>query len=182
MSEDQKLDFWKYYDLKGNQILDNRHVLANLIACAPDTPRAVDQQVVKLVFDLQENVIADIVRSHEELAALQVAPQAIDPLQQTVATVIQNQLNHPDVDRKRAIGAIEFLIGPMLPVQLKELRKLYKGSQRDASITNLTAGIEGMQSAFGSTPDAEPTATDARAIKLQRGDLRLICFDVLSDS
>ncbi len=181
LNGDGNLNFWKYYDLKGNRILDNRHVVASLISCAPDTPRAVDQQVVKLVFDLQEKVIADILRSHEELAALQVAPQALDPLQQTVATVIQNQLNHPNVDRKRAIAAIEFLSGPMLPVQLKELRRLYKTSQRDASVTNLMAGIEGMQGAFGSAPDPEPTATDTRAIKLQREDLRLICFDVLSD-
>jgi hypothetical protein len=79
------------------------------------------------------------------------------------------------------VAAIEFLTAPMLPVQLKELRKLYKGSQRDESIAKLITGIEGMQSAVGSTPDPDPTATDhPHAVKLRREDLRLICFDVLS--
>ncbi|MBZ5563619.1 MAG: helicase [Acidobacteriia bacterium] len=178
----QNSNFWKYYDLKVNQVLDNRYVLANLIACAPDTPRAVDNQIIKLVFDLQEKVIANVLQSHEELAALQVAPQAIDPLQQTVATVIQNQMNNPNVHRKRAIAAMEFLTAPMLPVQLRELRKLYKGLQRDANVASLIAGIERMQNTFGSGSAPPATVTDnAYAIKLRREDLRLVCFDVLSD-
>jgi hypothetical protein len=98
--------FW----LKTNTVLDNRHVLANLIACSPDTLRVVDAAILKGAFDAQEKALADIVRLQEESAALQVAPQALDPLQQTVATVIQAHLNHPDVDRKRAIAAITFLI------------------------------------------------------------------------
>jgi len=180
-SVEDKLNFWKYYDAETNSILDNRHVLANLIACAPDTPRSVDHQIFKTVFDLQEKVIASILHGHEELAALQVAPQAIDPMQQTVATVIQNQLNHPQVDRKRGIAAIEFLSTPMLPVELKELRKLYKGFQHDGSVANLIAGIEGMQIAFGGAARGKSAATSVSAPKLRREDLQLICFDVLSD-
>jgi hypothetical protein len=139
-----------------------------------------DSGVIKGLIE-RERVIANVLQSHEELAALQVAPQAIDPLQQTVATVIQNQLNHPNVDRKRAIAAIEFLTAPMLPVQLKELRKRYKGLQRDASIASLIAGIEAMQSAFGSGAAPVSSTENSHAIKLRREDLRLICFDVLSD-
>ena len=30
--DSQEQHFWKYYDLKTNSILDNRHVLANLIS------------------------------------------------------------------------------------------------------------------------------------------------------
>jgi hypothetical protein len=33
--------FWRYYDLATGQIVDNRWVIANLIACDRDTPRVV---------------------------------------------------------------------------------------------------------------------------------------------
>ena len=115
---DKEQSFWRYYDLKTNNILDNRHVLATLIACSPDTPRVVDTEIYGQVFALQEKVIDELLRGYEEKAALQIAPKALDPLQQTVATVIQNFLNHPQLQRKRAISIIEFLNTPMLRVQL----------------------------------------------------------------
>ncbi len=37
--------FWKYYDLKDRRIIDNRYVVANLIACQKDTPRVVDPEM-----------------------------------------------------------------------------------------------------------------------------------------
>ncbi len=86
-----------------------------------------------MVFDLQEKVTTGILRGHQELTALRVAPQAIDPLQQTVATLIQNQFNHAHVDRRRGIAAIEFLATPMLPVQLKTLYNCTKTCSRMAT-------------------------------------------------
>ena len=51
---DKEQSFWRYYDLKTNNILDNRHVLATLIACTPDTPRVVDTEIYRQGFrDLQ---------------------------------------------------------------------------------------------------------------------------------
>lgn len=174
--------FWKYYDLKTNTILDNRHVLANLIACGPDTPRIVDQDTYKAIFEIQEKVLANLLQGQEEKAALQVAPQAIDPLQQTVATIIQQFLNHPQVDRKRAISEIAFLNGPMRNVQVAELRKIYRLYQQTQSITELTTGVEAMRSAFG----AETTTVSERQSEtvptFTREDLRLICFDILSST
>ena len=54
--------FWKYYDFKTNNILDNRHVLATLIACGTDTARIVDQDIYKSVFAVQEKVIANLLK------------------------------------------------------------------------------------------------------------------------
>src|SRR5882762_691392 len=67
-------------------------------------------------------------------------PQAIDPLQQTVATTVQQFLNHPQVDRKRAIAEIAFLNGPMQNVQVAELRKIYRLYRQTQSIPELIAG------------------------------------------
>ena len=113
-----KQHFWKYLDLKEQRIIDNRYVLANLIACNRNTPRVVDPEVFDSVFDLQEKVIEDILRSFQEQQALEVAPRSVDPIQQTVATALQGYLNHPDVDRRQAIGALRFLNQPMLKVQV----------------------------------------------------------------
>ena len=174
--------FWKYFDLRSNTILDNRHVLANLIACSYDTPRIVDQELYKSVFALQEKVLENVLQGYEEKTALQTTPQAIDPLQQTISTVVQQFLNHPQVERKRAIAAIEFLNGPMQNVQVSELRRIYKAYQQTQSIAELIAAIEAMRSAYG--VDIKPPAENPEKPppKLKREDLRLICFDVLSES
>lgn len=112
-----KLHFWRYYDLREQRIIDNRYVIANLIACDRDTPRVVDPDVFGSIFDIQEKVIEDILSSVEQQRALETAPRSVDPVQQTVATVIQGYLNHPDVERPKAIGAIRALNKPMLSVQ-----------------------------------------------------------------
>jgi ERCC4-related helicase len=177
---DRKLNFWKYYDLKTANVVDNRHVIANLITCAPDTPRSMDQDIFGSIFDLQEKVIENILRSHEEKVALQVAPQAIDPIQQTLATIVENHLNRPEIDRKRAIAAIEFLNTPMLPVQIRELRKLYKNMQQNGGVSNLLDGIAGMKAAVGTISDDVPKPDSPRTSGLKREDLRLICFDVVA--
>lgn len=178
-NRDKPQSFWKYYDLKTNSVLDNRHVLANLIACNHDTPRMMNQEIYKSVFVLQEKVIADLLRGHEEKTALQAAPQAVDPLQQTVATLVQSYLNHPQVERKRAIGIIEFLNKPMLRVQVTTLRALHKAYQQTRSIAELIEGVEAMQSAYGANLKPQKDTLPARP-RLQREDLQLICFDVIS--
>jgi len=174
-------NFWKYYDLKTDQILDNRFVLANLIACNHDTPRVVEQNIFESVFDIQEKVIANLLQTYEEKAALEVVPQMIDPVQQSAATAVQQFLNHPMVERKRAIAAIGFLNRPMLGVQVRELKKLYKAFQQKQSIPELIVGVEAMHSAYGAGGNQE-AKNGASVQKLRREDLRLICFNVVSSS
>lgn len=174
-------NFWKYYDLKSGAILDNRHVLATLIACSSDTPRIVDQGIYGSIFEIQEKVLENLLQVQAEKTALQVAPQAIDPIQQTVATLVQQFLNHPDVNRKRAIAVIEFLSGPMQSVQLADLRRLHKSYQQGQNIAELIAGIESMQATIGVDAGSVGTRSlPADVQKLRREDLQLVCFDVLS--
>jgi hypothetical protein len=176
-------NFWKYYDLKTNSILDNRHVIATLISCGYDTPRIVDQEIYRSIFAVQEEVIANLLEGHEEKVALQTAPQAIDPLQQTVSTVVQQFLNQPQVDRKRAVRVIAFLNGPMQNVQVSELKRIYKVYQQTQSIAELISDLEAMQEAYAGEGHPVPPSTNGKQPqKLKREDLQLVCFEVLSDS
>jgi hypothetical protein len=176
--EGGKLHFWKYFDLRDQAIIDNRYIIANLIACQKDTPRVVDPKTFRTLFDLQENVIADILQSEEEKRALEVAPRSVDPIQQTVATVLQSYLNHPDIDRSQAIGAIRFLNQPMLAVQVRRLRQVYRDFQAIGNVQTFLGAIKELdKTAAGEQVMREPAE---KLQQLRREDLRLICFDVLT--
>jgi len=65
---------------------------------------------------------------------MEVAPRSTDPFQQTVATLLQNYLNHPDVNRWEAIELIRTL--NQADVQRPSRRtsqgvtRLFKGTKR----------------------------------------------------
>ncbi len=167
-----KLHFWKYYDLADGRIVDNRYIIANLIACERDTPRVVGDYDV---FAAQEKVIDDIMRSHQEQQALGEAPKTVDPLQQTLASTIQSYMNRPEVKRQDALAAVRFLSKPAPSVVVKQLREAYREFQRDRNIGSLVGAVVDLAERFGS-------ATESRGggvLKLRREDLRLICFDHL---
>jgi len=165
--------FWKYYDLNTKQIIDNRYVIANLISCQSDTPRVVGDYDI---FRLQEEIIADILKSVTEQQALEAAPKTLDPFQQTVATTLQNHLGHPDVERKSVVAAIAFVNRPMLNVQLRELRRLFGSFQKEQDIEALVHGLNAMSAKYGA--EKESAGVEARQ-QIKRKDLQLVCFDHL---
>jgi len=169
---DGKLHFWKYYDLSERRIIDNRYVIASLIQCERDTPRVVGEYDV---FAIQEEVIQDILRGYEAQQAVEVTPRTVDPVQQTVATTIQEYLNHPDVERRRALGALRFLAQPMASVAVKALREAYRAFQKGGKVEGLLACVEGLAGEFERAP---ARAALARHM-LRRDELRLVCFDDL---
>lgn len=170
--------FWRYFDLKNRSILDNRYLIANLIQCEPSTLRVVEPDAIRNVFAIQEEVIADILKSVAEQKALEVAPRSIDSVQQTVATAIQGYLNHPEVDRKEAIDLIRFLNQPMLTVQIKSLRAALKDFKAVGQVRQLMDAVRKLR-AMLAEPDA-PTYGQPDRLQLKREDLKLICFDFLS--
>lgn len=179
-SAGRKLHFWRYADLKNESILDNRYLVANLITCERDTPRVVDPEIFGSIFDLQERVIEDILKSVQAQRAMEVAPRSTDPIQQTIATLLQNYLNHPDVNRREAIELIRTLNQPMFNVQLSALRKAYKAFQGHKDVKQLLSDLAELQAATpnaNGTPDSSANLTSPN---LTRDDLRLICFDVVS--
>jgi superfamily II DNA or RNA helicase len=176
--EGGKLHFWKYFDLRDQAIIDNRYIIANLIACQKDTPRIVDPEIFRTVFDLQERVIADILESEEEKRALEVAPRSVDPIQQTVATVLQSYLNHPDVNRREAIEIIRFLNQPMLAVQVRRLRQIHREFQGNSDVKLLLTALQELRKAVG----GDQVTREPKSKQLTREDLRLICFDLLTSA
>ena len=107
-----RLHFWKYYDLKNDGIIDNRYLIANLIACDRDTPRVVDLDLFRSVFDLQEKVIASIVSSVEEQKAREAAPRTINPIQQPSRPQFKASYWAPhNILTKETVGSVATLAG-----------------------------------------------------------------------
>ena len=167
------LHFWRYYDLREARIVDNRYLIANLIACNHDTLRVVADYDV---FDLQEKVIVDILQSHQRQQSIQAAPKVIDPIQATVATAIQGYLQHPKVDRIQALDAIRYLSQPLPGVQVKELRNAFKAFRNDQTIDALLEVVLSLRSRFGTTVRSDSGATPK---SLRREDLHLVCFEYI---
>jgi hypothetical protein len=168
--------FWRYLDLRDGSILDNRFLIANLIACSPDTPRVVDPEMFEQVFDLQEKAIEDILKSVEQTAAMQAAPKIIDPVQQTLSAILQKHLSHPDVDRNDALEILRFLRQTMPKGPVKRLRAIQKEYQRDADLAAVLAALRQARQEYGTADVVEEKAEKS----LKREDLRLICFDFVS--
>ena len=176
----EKLNFWKYYDLKTNQIIDNRFIIANLIACEKDTPRVVEPDMFTQVFDIQEKVMEDILQSFVQKEALEKVPRTLDPIQQTIATTIQTYINHPEIDRSKAITAIKFLNEPKPAVQIKELRGIYKQFEHSSDAKQLVDSVSQMIEATGVLESRSTISASTSRINLNREDLHLICFDFVS--
>ncbi len=159
--------FWRYYDIKRGRVLDNRFLIANLIACSPDTPRVVGDCDV---FDTQDRVIADILDSVREQQAVEAAPRILDPLQQTVMTLLRGYLNVPAVQRTEVREAMQRLRSPMTHTAIRDLRRAYEQFQHDHVIEPMLDYVRSID-AVGDVHQVAPQTP------LQRDDLHLVCFD-----
>ncbi len=181
--------YWRYIDLaedwRGGRIEDNRYVITNLIQCQPDTPRVVPAGGEVDIFALQEKVIASIVQSSEAQLAIEEAPKLLDPIQQTLATLLRSYINKPTLNPKDIIAALQRLAEPLPGVYVKALRKAYetftidgKISELLAAVKNLNAGIGSASQDNGKAPEDVQTSDSLKSkILVKREDLRLICFD-----
>src|SRR5258706_758205 len=99
--------YWRYIDLsedwRGGRVEDNRYVITNLVQCQSDTLRFVPADGEVDIFALQEKVIASIGQSSEEQVAVEEAPKLLDPIQQTIATILRDYVDNPTVTRKEMI-------------------------------------------------------------------------------
>jgi len=169
---DGRQHFWRYYDLVSDRILDNRFLIANLIACAPDTPRVVDSVDV---FAIQDKVIDHIVQSAREQQAVEAAPKIVDPVQQTVSTLLRSYLNNPQLHRKDVKAAMQVLAAPLPRVHVKAVRQAYEGFSKDKDPLKLVQTVLGLKEIVGGT-ESSNTATSPT---IKREDLHLICFDYI---
>ncbi|NTV64389.1 MAG: helicase, partial [Oscillochloris sp.] len=164
--------FWRYYDAVHDRILDNRFVIAGLIACSQDTPRVIGELDV---FAIQERVIAHILESVQVQAALEAAPTVVDPVQQTLMTALTAQLQNPTLQRADVRTAIADVRKPATTSQVRRLKELYLGFSAAQDIVSLLAGIRAL---YGDVVPSQPaSAPSSPTTPLRREDLRLVCFD-----
>jgi len=162
--------FWRYYDLIRNRTIDNRFLITNFIACSPDTPRVIGDADV---FAIQEKVIEDILHSVEEQQAVEAAPKVLDPLQQTVITLLRGYLNSPTVERNDVRRAMHRLRQPMTHAAIRDLRQAYHKFQMNHDIQDMLRSVDEVESGdFGLD-----TVRNERYTALTREDLHLVCFD-----
>lgn len=182
---DEPRHFWRFVDLREDRIIDNRHVIANLIACSEDTPRHVDPDLWDQVFDLQERVIDDILASVQQQAALERTAPRIDPVQKQAAAVLEQYLNHPDYDRGHLLELIRFLNQPMVKADLRSLREVLTHQREQEDLSGFLHAVALLRTNAGldrEATDPEPTPSAAVHHSIPRQELRLICVDLLSDS
>ena len=162
--------FWRYHDFNSGRVVDNRFLIANLIACSPDTPRVVGDCDI---FAIQEKVIDDILDSVREQQAIDAAPKILDPLQQTVITLLRGYVNSPAVERHVVRDAMRRLRSPMSHAAIRDLRRVYDNLQRDQNIEPVISHIHSMDAV---EPETDPPDPGTHA-PLSREDLHLVCFD-----
>ena len=164
--------FWRYYDLKLGRVLDNRFLISNLIACSPDTPRVVGNSDV---FAAQKKVIDDILDSVQERQAVEAAPRILDPLQQTIMTLLRGYLNSQATDRSAVRQAMQRLRSPMTHTAVRDLRRAHESFQQKQDIMPLIAHIQSI-----GAPEADSSSGSSQTQSpLSRNDLRLVCFDFI---
>ena len=121
-----KQHFWRYFDMQTQKITDNRYTIANLITCAADTPRFLGEVNV---FEIQEKVKTDILKSIQSHAAMEAAPKIVDGIQQTISSVLQANLNNPALNRSQTLQALKILRQPMIQSHIRALKSAYEHYQ-----------------------------------------------------
>ena len=162
--------FWRYYDAQTRQIIDNRYVITELITCSADTPRLIGELDV---FEIQEKIISDILQSTQTQVALEAAPTIIDPVQQTLITLLSSYLNSPAVKRAEVRALLGELRRPATTAHIKRFKEAYTAFNTAQDIGALLAQLNDVVE-VASTPS---TTSGSSHQPLTREDLRLICFD-----
>ena len=173
---DGKLHFWKYYDLRTEKIIDNRFLIANLIACKPDTTRVISEVDV---FKIHDMIIDDILKSQEEQQALEEAPKRVDVVQQRMITLLQSLLSNSQFKRKELLDLIKFVSMPKAGIQIREFRRLLAEYSKPNKYTQLVTELFNLMITYGSP---QPDESSRPKAKLKREDLYLICFDHICGS
>ena len=162
--------FWRYYDLQTQQILDNRFLIASLIACAPDTPRVIGEADV---FTIQAKVQLHILDSVQAQAAAEAAPTIVEPIQQTVAAVLREHLNNPALKRSEVRTVLRVLSLPMTRVMLNQVKTAYQAYQTNEDVKQL---LERLRHDLNE-PEPPIQQQSTNAALLTAYDLHLQCWE-----
>jgi len=173
--------YWRYVDItdsaRGGTIEDNRYRITGLIQCQPDTVRVVPTSIEVDIFSLQERVIESILQASVEQVAVEEAPKLLDPIQQTIVTVLRGYVNAPDFNRKEVIAAMQKLNIPQPRVYVKALRKAYDEYKKSRNVQDLLSTVQSIGAIDAEETKANGRNGEGRKHPLRREDLKLVCFD-----
>jgi len=173
--------YWRYIDItdnaQGGAIEDNRYRITNLIQCQPDIVRVVPTSIEVDIFALQERVIESILQASLEQVAVEEAPKLLDPIQQTIVTVLRGYVNAPDFNRKEVIAAMQKLNVPQPRVYIKALRKAYDEYKKNRDVRDLLSTVQEIGANDVEEPKTNGRSGEGMKRPLTREDLKLVCFD-----
>ena len=115
----------------------------------------------------------DILHSVQEQRAIEAAPRTLDPLQQTVITLLRGYLDSPDLAGSEVRECMRRLRQPMGHSAIRRLRRAYDEFQRNGDIGLVLSLI---MAAERERPDPEDAGGESQPL-LTREDLHLVCFD-----
>ena len=124
------------------------------------------------VFAIQERVIEHILAQSREQRAIEEAPRILDPVQQTVATLLRGYLNHPHVNRQELRRLIRALATPLPHVHVRALKTSSQQFGRDGDIEKLLGALRSLPLDAGAAPRNSNPATP-----ITRENLHLVCYD-----
>ena len=107
----------------GDEIIDNRYQIMQIIACSPETPRFPPPYQEVDVFELQDKVIESILGDVEQQEVATIVNKPVVEEQTLVSQILQGHLNNPDIDRQELRELRRFLKQPLVGAAIQQLRK-----------------------------------------------------------
>jgi superfamily II DNA or RNA helicase len=173
--EQGRIHFWRYLDFARDQIIDNRYQIMQFIACGPETPRFPPPYHEVNVFDVQERIITSILSDVEQQDASVLVAKPVDEQQNVVSHILQQNLNHPDFERKELLELRRFLKQPLVGASVLRLKKIVQEYSRSGDFAALFEVVRELRQTQGDF--SETAATERPRQHIRREDLRLMCYD-----
>lgn len=172
-----RLHFWRYYDLLRREIVDNRYLIMQLIACGPETPRYPPPYGEIDVYDLQEKLTAGILDDFAQQQATAAVDKPVAEEQNLIADILREQSRSPGVDREELKQLRQFLKQPLVGASVQRLREGLRAYNLSGDVASLVMLLRALHSQQGGQPVA--AAGELRRINLRREDLHLVCFEYI---
>ncbi len=169
--------FWRYYDFDRREIIDNRYLIMQLIACGPETPRFPPPHDEIDVYEIQEKVIADILGDVEQQQAAEIVAKPVAEEQAIVSQILRQQLHNPDYDRDEIKQLRNFLKEPLVGASVQQLRDGMKAYSAATNVQSLMSTLRQLYEAQGQ--NAVQLSDKEKSKRLTREDLHLICYEYI---
>jgi hypothetical protein len=166
--------FWRYYDLRRREIIDNRYQIMQIIACSPETPRYPPPYEEWDIYDIQEKVIDHIMAGLAQQQMVAVVDKPVAETQNVVRQILSQHASSPGVDRNELLELRKFLKQPLVGAAVKTLREAVKAYSSGADIGPLLDTLRTLRTQQGLIPESPGQAP--RHV-VQREDLHLVCFE-----